>query len=57
MATDTGFTLTGQLTMEQVPGVYKDHRGAISRGNFPDRIDLSGVERSDSSALALLLEW
>jgi phospholipid transport system transporter-binding protein len=57
MATDTAFSLTGQLTMEQVPGVYKDHRSAISRGQFPDRIDLSGVERSDSSALALLLDW
>jgi phospholipid transport system transporter-binding protein len=43
--------LGGDLTVREVPAVWR-HLFA----NLPDEIDLAGIERTDSSALALLLE-
>lgn len=43
--------LSGDLTMLEVPATWR----SLS-DNLPDAIDLGGVERIDSSALALLLE-
>ncbi|QOC21432.1 STAS domain-containing protein [Wenzhouxiangella sp. AB-CW3] len=44
-------TLSGDLTMKEVPATWQ----RLSR-KLPDELDLSGLDRIDSSALALLLE-
>ncbi|MEE4638735.1 MAG: STAS domain-containing protein [Wenzhouxiangella sp.] len=48
--------LSGALTSRQVPGLYRDSLN-WQREGMPRVIDLADVERADSSALALLLEW
>jgi len=48
--------LTGRLTVDEVPDVYREHLDWKENG-VPPLIDLAGVEVSDSSAVALLLEW
>ncbi len=48
--------LSGRLTVSEVPGVYREHLDWREHGP-PEAIDLSGLEASDSSAVALLLEW
>ncbi len=44
-------TLTGDLTVREVPATWRRLAAEL-----PDEIDLAGIERIDSSALALLLE-
>jgi phospholipid transport system transporter-binding protein len=53
---DGELRLTGRLTVNEVPGVYSERLDWREHGP-PERIDLSGLEASDSSAVALLLEW
>ncbi|NDY94441.1 STAS domain-containing protein [Wenzhouxiangella limi] len=48
--------LSGALTSKQVPELYRSSLPWQKHG-LPDVIDLADVERADSSALALLLEW
>lgn len=43
--------------MQEVPAVYRKSLADRKSGQLPDQIDLAGLERTDSSALALLLEW
>lgn len=43
--------LSGDLTLETVPSIYQQMKPSDST------IDLAGVERVDSSGLALLLQW
>ncbi len=43
--------LSGDLTMREVPGTWKK-----LASDLPEQIDLAGLERIDSSALAMLLE-
>jgi phospholipid transport system transporter-binding protein len=43
--------LSGDLTMQEVPATWRN-----LAADLPDEIDLSGLGRIDSSALALLLE-
>jgi len=50
------FRLEGRLTVDEVPGVYHDHLDWKHDGP-PAAIDLSGLEATDSSAVALMLEW
>lgn len=50
------FRLEGRLTVNEVPAVYHQHRGWKKDGP-PGVIDLSGLQATDSSAVALLLEW
>jgi len=50
------FKLTGRLTVDEVPSVYREHLNWKDNG-VPASIDLSSIELSDSSAVALLLEW
>jgi len=47
-----GVRLAGALVFATVPGLYR-RRPELAGGV----VDLSGVERSDSAGLALLLEW
>ncbi|MFP4209303.1 MAG: lipid asymmetry maintenance protein MlaB [Wenzhouxiangella sp.] len=48
--------LDGSLTSRQVPELYRQSL-AWRRQGLPSLIDLAAVERADTSALALLLEW
>jgi len=50
-ATET-FALTGPLTLSEVPSWSR----RLKKQPLPKAIDLSAVEKADSSALALLLE-
>lgn len=50
------FRLQGRLTVDEVPEIYREHLDWESQGP-PGTIDLSGLEATDSSAVALLLEW
>lgn len=50
------FRLEGRLTVDEVPQTYRDHQ-AWESDCPPRRIDLSGLKATDSSAVALLLEW
>lgn len=50
------FRLEGRLTVDEVPTVYREHRHWKKDGP-PGVIDLSDLEATDSSAVALLLEW
>lgn len=50
------FRLKGRLTVDEVPGVYREHHDWKETGP-PSVIDLSGLDATDSSAVALLLEW
>lgn len=50
------FRLEGRLTVDEVPAVYRRHRDWKDQGP-PGVFDLSGLEATDSSAVALLLEW
>lgn len=50
------YRLEGRLTVDEVPGVYREHLAWKDEG-LPKAIDLSGLEAADSSAVALLLEW
>jgi ABC-type transporter Mla MlaB component len=48
--------LSGALTSREVPALF--HQSQVWRAEgLPDVIDLAAVEKADSSALALLLEW
>lgn len=48
--------LDGELTVDEVPAVYRASL-AWKKSGLPRTIDLSGLELTDSSAVALLLEW
>lgn len=50
------FRLEGRLTVDEVPSVYREHLD-WKEGAVPESIDLSGLEATDSAAIALLLEW
>lgn len=49
--------LSGNLTVREVPGIWRQHRPQFRSGTIPQTVDLDAVDRTDSSALALLLEW
>lgn len=49
--------LTGSLTFDSVPALYKE-TGKLFQGEISvSSIDLTGVKEADSAGLALLLEW
>jgi len=50
-------TLSGRLTVDEVPSVYKKSLRWRDHDRLPSMIDLQAVEGTDSSAIALLLEW
>lgn len=49
--------LSGPLTAREVPQRYAESLAQWRREGLPLEIDLGGVENTDSSALALMLEW
>lgn len=48
--------LRGDLTVNEVPAMYRQSRTWLNSG-VPAAIDLSALDATDSSAVALLLEW
>ncbi len=48
--------LDGDLTVDEVPGIYR-YSLTWKHNSLPAGIDLSKIGQSDSSAVALLLEW
>jgi len=53
---DGRFKVSGPLNASSVVAVLKESRGRFEAAKSID-VDLSGVTESDSSGLALLLEW
>ncbi len=53
---DGQLSLSGAMTSREVPDLYQQSLSWATDA-LPRVIDLSAVERADSSALALLLEW
>lgn len=56
MKPDQPFRPEGPLTSREVPSLWRQTRHWQTDG-VPERIDLADVGPSDSSGLALLLEW
>lgn len=56
MTTEAEFKLQGALTANEVPEMYAQSLN-WKTGTIPSRIRLNELERADSSAIALLLEW
>ena len=56
MTTESEFKLQGALTVEQVPEAYARSL-SWKTGAIPSSIHLGELEQTDSSAVALLLEW
>lgn len=48
--------VSGALTLATVPGWLERFEAARERGELPESVDLSRVDRADTSAIALLLE-
>ena len=51
------FLLEGDLESAQVGEVYQRTRASCQSGNIPAEISLTKLGKTDSSLLALLLEW
>ena len=49
--------LSGDLTFNSVPGLYKQLLNFSAENQRVSTVDLSGVQQADSAGLALLLEW
>ncbi|ANB01349.1 lipid asymmetry maintenance protein MlaB [Ectothiorhodospira sp. BSL-9] len=54
---DRGLRLVGELTQETVPGLWAESQKRFKEGQGGCRVDLSGVTRTDSAGVALLVEW
>ena len=48
--------ISGELSFKNVVAALASARAALNGGEGPFEVDLSGVTRADSAALALLLE-
>ena len=53
---DNQFRISGDLDFQTVPGVWKSSLSLFG-GHQSLTIDLSGVSRSNSAGLGLLVEW
>ena len=51
------FTLDGAVTMATVTALRGAGLQAFARGSGAIEIDLAGVQRADSGALALMVDW
>jgi phospholipid transport system transporter-binding protein len=55
---ENGYALmTGELTFESVPELFRENENLFRGSNPVTLIDLSKVTTADSAGLALLLEW
>ncbi|SEQ26446.1 phospholipid transport system transporter-binding protein [Ectothiorhodospira magna] len=55
--TEAGIRVMGELTLATVPDLWRESRTLLQGGSGPCRVDLSGVTRSDSAGVALLVGW
>lgn len=55
--TPGAWSLAGPFTFREAPGWYRESLSWYRSAGLPDELDLGKLERTDSSALALLLEW
>nr|WP_255721995.1 STAS domain-containing protein [Ectothiorhodospira lacustris] len=55
--TAAGVRVTGELTQATVPGLWQASQDLFQAETGPCRVDLSGVTRSDSAGVALLIAW
>jgi ABC-type transporter Mla MlaB component len=55
--TRDSWRLSGSLTAREVPGLYAASLAQRETDGLPSEVHLGAVEGTDSSALALLLEW
>lgn len=55
--TRDSWRLAGSLTAREVPGLFAASLAQRDRDGLPSEVHLGAVEGTDSSALALLLEW
>ncbi|MBK1672523.1 hypothetical protein CKO35_04260 [Ectothiorhodospira shaposhnikovii] len=55
--TPSGIRVTGELTLVTVPGLWKASQSLFESAPGDCRVDLSGVTRSDSAGVALLVAW
>jgi len=51
------WSLAGPFTFREVPGWYRESLSWYQSTGLPEELDLARLDRTDSSALALLLEW
>jgi ABC-type transporter Mla MlaB component len=51
------YCLEGAVTLATVTGLRSTGLRAFARGQGAIEVDLSGVKRADSGALALLVDW
>ncbi len=56
-AADGIVRLSGNLTFESVPQLYREMERRLPAADPVTTIDLGGVTAADSAGLALLLEW
>ena len=49
--------LSGELTFESTPDLYRQAEAIIRENDSIRAIDLAGITRVDSAGLALMLEW
>ena len=49
--------LSGELTFESTPGFYRQLENEFESTGDVISVDLTGITRTDSAGLALLLEW
>jgi phospholipid transport system transporter-binding protein len=49
--------LGGEMNFMSTPGIYRELENRFTDSGSVLNIDLSGINHSDSSGLALLLEW
>lgn len=54
---DGQFAVEGELSKLTVPAVWRSANGLIKSASQDLVFDLTGVTRTDSAGLALLLEW
>jgi phospholipid transport system transporter-binding protein len=55
--TEGCYRLRGELTFATVTQALKATRKLMERGTSPVVFDFSGIRRSDSAGVALLIEW
>jgi len=57
MANEQAFVLAGDLDATEVANIYALTRTDCRAGRLPSRIDLGELGQTDSSVLALMLDW
>lgn len=57
VGTDGSVQINGEMTFDSTAKLYRELEDRFTGERPVTGIDLAGVERADSSGLALLLEW